>query len=378
MSDRTARRLAGSVGRLLRHVFPESQSGWVRAMRSEIEQVEDDRAALRFALGCLWGGFRQAAARRLFSHGQGVAMMKIKLRHPRNAGIACALAATALGIAYLVAAGAPARDPLGNAAAVLLGIVALGGLGGARVQARVHSGPLLLALGSCLLATALAGASAQGVSRWIWIGPLSVQVSLVVLPAMVVAFARGPTSLGSVGMGVAAVALALQHDRAMAGTLALGLAILTIARPRPASVGALIVALAAFAVALARPDDLPAVPFVDRILFTSFDVHPLAGAAVLLGALLLLVPSILGRRDDPVPGNARWVFGAVWLGCIVSAALGNYPTPVVGYGGSAILGYLLSLSCLPADARSARGRAETAAQADAGTPSALPRGASLA
>jgi hypothetical protein len=32
---------------------------------------------------------------------------------------------------------------------------------------------------------------------------------------------------------------------------------------------------------------------------------------------------------------------------IVAAALGNYPTPLVGYGGSAIIGYVVSLLGLP-------------------------------
>ena len=32
---------------------------------------------------------------------------------------------------------------------------------------------------------------------------------------------------------------------------------------------------------------------------------------------------------------------------ILAAALGNYPTPLVGYSGSAILGYLISLLGLP-------------------------------
>jgi hypothetical protein len=31
----------------------------------------------------------------------------------------------------------------------------------------------------------------------------------------------------------------------------------------------------------------------------------------------------------------------------MAAALGNYPTPIVGYGGSAIIGYALSLLALP-------------------------------
>ena len=46
------------------------------------------------------------------------------------------------------------------------------------------------------------------------------------------------------------------------------------------------------------------------------------------------------------------MFGVTWLGMVVAAALGNYPTPVVGYGGSAILGYALSLSLMPIEARS--------------------------
>ena len=37
-------------------------------------------------------------------------------------------------------------------------------------------------------------------------------------------------------------------------------------------------------------------------------------------------------------------FGAVWVAMIVAAAAGNYPTPLVGFGGSAIVGYLLSIA----------------------------------
>ena len=116
---------------------------------------------------------------------------------------------------------------------------------------------------------------------------------------------------------------------------------------------------------LARPDALPAVPYVDRVLFTAFDVHPVAGAAVLIGALILLVPALAGRLGDAANGPAYLVFGTIWLGCVVAAALGNYPTPLVGYGGSAILGYLLSLSAFPSRRRAALGSG-----ADAGRGSA--------
>lgn len=300
------------------------------------------------------------------------------LRQPRTVGIACALAATCLGIAYLMAAGAPASRSVINGVAFLLGAVALAGVGGAMPQISRHSGPLVLVMGFSLLVTAVLGVAADGASRWIMIGPLSVQVSLVFLPLMAVTFARYPTLAGCLGIAVAALALALQPDRAMAGVLAFAMAVLAITRPGSLTASALIVALTAFLVSLMRPDELPAVPYVDQVLFTAFQVHILAGAAVWLGSLLLLVPPILGWRGNADLGHAYLVFGAVWLGCIAAAALGNYPTPVVGYGGSAILGYLLTFAFLPASTRSASEHAAGADEDDVATSAELQRIASLA
>jgi hypothetical protein len=65
----------------------------------------------------------------------------------------------------------------------------------------------------------------------------------------------------------------------------------------------------------------------------------------LIGALLLVVPAIHGFESSK-QGDAYDVFGTVWIGVVVAAALGNYPTPLVGYGGSAVLGYLLSLASI--------------------------------
>jgi acetyl esterase/lipase len=92
---------------------------------------------------------------------------------------------------------------------------------------------------------------------------------------------------------------------------------------------------------------LPAVPYVDQVYYTAFEVSFLAGAAVLLGSAILLIPAVLGWRTAGGERSAAIVFGVVWLGVMLAAALGNYPTPVVGYGSSAIIGYLLSLAALP-------------------------------
>ncbi len=211
----------------------------------------------------------------------------------------------------------------------------------------------MVGLGALLLATALFGVSVDGASRWVRVGGLSLQICLVVMPAMLVAFARRRTLLPTIGVMLAAVALALQPDRAMAGVLAAALVALAICRPDRWVFLSLAAAVTSFAVTLIRPDSLPAVPYVDGILHTSFQVHALAGIAVLFGSLLLIIPAFAGLWGDPENREVHAVFGTIWLGMVAAAAIGNYPTPLVGYGGSAILGYALSLSMFPAKARSA-------------------------
>lgn len=286
-------------------------------------------------------------------------------RNPRAIGVACASAATGLGLAYMAAAGAPAIYLAVNALALAMGL-ALFAVMRSSGQAPRLPGGAAVALGGLLLATALFGGSVDGVSRWIRVGGLSLQVSLIVLPAMLVAFARRRDLLATIGVVLAAAALALQPDRAMAGVLAAALAALALYRRDRWVVPALVAAVVGFTITLVRPDSLPAVPYVDQILYTAFQVHAIAGIAVVGGALLLVVPAVAGLRLDPENRDVYAVFGAAWLGIVAAAALGNYPTPLVGYGGSAILGYALSLSFMPGEARSAaavRERAEGAAPA---------------
>jgi hypothetical protein len=350
-------------------------------MRAEIEQIDGDREALAFALGCLRAGLCSAVIEP-FSFSAGDDDMTNGLhrafREPRTIGLASAIAATLLGAFYLVAAGAPARYAVVNLAALLLGLVGLGALDKAGLAAGRASGRAALVLGGALLATALLGASAEGASRWIWVGPLSVQVSLVVLPFMIVCFARRRDPAGAAGMALAALALALQPDRAMAGMLVLALAATAASRRDLWSMSGLLAAAAAFAFTLARPDALPAVRFVDSVVFTSFAVSKPAGAAVLLGLVLLVLPAIAGRSKAPGDGAAALGFGAVWTGILAAAVLGNYPTPVVGYGGSAILGYVLSLAAFAPRAAAGRPGLADRAEDGAGAGDRLQRSAALA
>jgi cell division protein FtsW (lipid II flippase) len=280
----------------------------------------------------------------------------------KGLGIVCGIGASGLGIAYLALAGAPLPYLAIQTAALAIGLVAL--LIVKRIGGRLPSdagSSVVLLLAGALMATALFGPSIEGAARWVRFGAVYLQTSLILIPPMLLLFARGSGPMSAGGMILAAAALALQPDRAMAGVVAAGLGSLAFVRRDGWTLAAAASAAAAFLATLAQPDNLPAVPFVDQILYTAFDVHLAAGLAVLGGSLMLVLP-MLGSGDR----SARLVFGIMWIAIVAAAALGNYPTPVVGYGGSAVLGYLLSVALLPgmprareaaAPSRSARGGA---------------------
>jgi len=267
---------------------------------------------------------------------------------PRRLAALCAIAATLLGIAWMAMAGAPPRYLVVNGAALLLGLIAVALL--SRVG-DVGRGIVNLMLAILLLLTALIGASAEGVTRWVPVGGVMLQPSLILLPILALRFAGSRDALSTLALLTAALALALAPDRAMAGTLAAAMAVLALLRPERNVLIALAAAAAGFAATLLRADPSAAMPFVDQVFFSSFAVHPLAGLAVASGAALLLVPAVLGLAGDPEQRTAHALFGTIWLAVILAALLGNYPTPLVGYGGSAILGYLASLLGLPPRAR---------------------------
>jgi cell division protein FtsW (lipid II flippase) len=271
-------------------------------------------------------------------------------KRPGITGLACAGAAAGVGIVYLLAAGAPMRHLIINGAAFLVGLAANATIVVPRWRLGRAGDFVLPALALVLLGTGWLGTPVEGAARWVNVGPLALQLSLIVLPAMVVAFACSPGMVGAAGMGLAALALAWQPDRGMAAALAVSLVVLALARRSAPVLIACAFSLVAFAATLVQPDLLPAVPYVDQIFYSSFGLHPLLGLAMIAGAGLLCVPGLVRSGGEDAIGP---VFAALWASVSVAAALGNYPTPLVGYGGSAIVGYLLSLSLLQVSMRGA-------------------------
>lgn len=328
-------------------------------MERELAEIASDGRALSFALGCLRvilglaiSARLRTFARPLMPSSWSPSMINDLFARPRLLGLICGAGAVAIGIGYMAAAGAPNSYLIVNLAALILGASAWMALSRTAGSGLSAAGPAILALAVPLLSTATFAPATEGASRWLSVGRLNLQVSLIVLPIMIVLYARRPDRIGTAGMIAAALALAIQPDRAMAGVLLAALLALVLAtRNRPAMAAAA-AALLGFGWTLLKPDSFPASPFVDQILFTAFDVNSLTGFAVMAGAAALMAPALPGASRRTVERQALFAFGACWLAIVAAAALGNNPTPLVGYGGSAVLGYFLSAALLPSRSRS--------------------------
>lgn len=355
------RRLANLMCDLIDKLLPSCTHHWGHAIRNEVAAIDDDSKALHFATCSLFGLVPRALLFRVLRpiasmaedaprpSGDPSAMniLDNALSTPRSVGIVCAIAATLLGCFYMIMGAAPWAYLAINLGALVIGLLTLALLSLSAFPLAISRSATILILGLTLLATSVMGVEAEGVSRWIKLGPLVIQPSLVVLPMMIIGFAQTRDRLSTLGMIIAAIAIAVQPDRAMAGALMAGMIALNALRRDSFTMTAALSSVGAFVITMARPDASPAMPFVDQIIYLSFDVHAIAGIAVVGGLSLLVLPAVAGVRFENDIRTASLVFGAVWTAIIIAAALGNYPTPLVGYSGSAVLGYVLSLAMLP-------------------------------
>lgn len=328
------RGLAGLIG----WMTPVHREKWARAMQAELAAIDNSREAFAFTFGCLIACCRFHLERDNLVKQMGSGLMTDRFS---LLTLACGLTAGLIGLAYLLVAAAPLTMVMVNGASILIGIFLVIGL---RTSVRISDDfVMIVTCGGALilLGTATFGAAVDEARRWLVIGPFFVQTSLILLPILATGFARLQNRATLSAIVLAAAAMAIQPDRAMAAMLFVAVAIVGLLRPGRVTIGASIFCAIAFAITLLLPDRLPAVPFVDHILWTGFDIGLWVGAALWAGCILLVCPILFVPKGER--SVTQYVFAGSWLTLIAAAAMGAYPTPLVGYGASAIIGYFLGL-----------------------------------
>lgn len=346
---------AERIVRVMCRLLPRSLRNWGEAMAQEAASIQRPAAAIAFAVSCGAWAVRAALGHAVRSAltplGREYADLATRRTRwgPRDAALACAIAATLFGLVHLAEAGAPARYLILNLTALIAGLIIVLPFRRHNLVTAPFVGVVALLVGLALLVTAVLGEGAADARRWLSLGDVALQPSLLGLPFVLVAFARSRDIMTTAGLILGAIAIVLQSDCAMAAAMVAATGVAALMKRDRMALVMLSVATACFIVTAMRRDAMPAMSFVDGILRAGSSTSFIAGLAVWGGVAILLLPPVLGLRRSRESAAAHAAFGATWFALIAAAVFGDYPTPVVGYGGSAIVGYLWSLLALPGE-----------------------------
>jgi cell division protein FtsW (lipid II flippase) len=230
-----------------------------------------------------------------------------------------------------------------NGCAAVVGLLCLALLSRYPLSARW----IILPGAAILLATALFGVEQGEARRWLQFGPLRIQPAFILLPLIVMTYARNAADRWlSVGIALAILAMALQPDRSMAMLLALALPAIWINSGgwhNGLLTGAAVIGTVA---AWLQPEPRDIVPFVENVIGSSFATGWQFGLIAVTGAAAMLAPMFV-RPAPPGPElQGHVLFGVCWAPALVNGTLAPYPTPLIGFGASAIIGYFRSIAAL--------------------------------
>ena len=272
-------------------------------------------------------------------------------RRPLGAFAATSLAAVAVGAVVCALSGVPTGAWGRNLAAWATGALAAAALGrwaGPRTLFAV------LSLTPLAVGVTLLGAGQEGVHRWVRLGPLFINVAMLVLPAFVVAFAfvAQRMRLWSMAAPITLALLAAQPDASQATALAVAVGVMAFGMRAPSAVfrwGVVLAAAALAGLAWTRPDPLAPVAEVEWVIGLAGQLSPLLAALAVLALVAVTATPVLAARGSAEPGRrAGRALSALFLAWCAAPALGAFPVPLVGVGLSPILGAWLGIGLLAA------------------------------
>ena len=206
----------------------------------------------------------------------------------------------------------------------------------------------LLGVGATLFAP-----GQDGVHRWVALGPVYVNVAMLLLPAAAIGFASETRGRGwpwAVAFALLAL-LVWQPDASQATAWALVMILVAAREDGGRTVKALLMAGAAVmaAMAWARPDPLAPVAEVEEVFRLGWEVSPaLAITAAVLLAACALTPLTFSRWSAGAARIAGAALSLMLVTWAVMPALGDFPAPLVGVGMSPVVGAWLGVGLLAA------------------------------
>ncbi|MEH7513273.1 FtsW/RodA/SpoVE family cell cycle protein [Gottfriedia acidiceleris] len=188
----------------------------------------------------------------------------------------------------------------------------------------------------------------HGVHRWIAIGPLRFNIALVLVPLLIIQLAglmKSKPFWVTVGFALCfTILLLFQPDASQltAFTISISCLLLNIKKNKSVQILLLIVFIFLIILSWSHLDQLAPVSYVEDILSL---VKEMGIGWLVLGEIslfILLMPFFLFPPTSAKP--LSFSLGIYFSIIILSSFFGNFPVPIMGYGTSPFIGYLIAIS----------------------------------
>ena len=256
--------------------------------------------------------------------------------------------AVATGATFLWNVGALPGMASRNSASFILGLL-LGWAAHHIARRRLGAEILFAAASAILLLVLVIGIELDGVKRWLPIGPIHVQVALILSPLVLALAASRESRHWRAAVLVPLALVAAQPDAATSVALALGVAVLMADASRRSVRGwsrrriiiaALALSLAVLGLIVAGIQTPPPVAFVEGTVGIAALSGSLAIALHILAVALAL--AALTSRHNPAGTSLAAYFAASF----VAAVFWAFPMPILGAGPSHLIGFGLAIGWL--------------------------------
>lgn len=192
------------------------------------------------------------------------------------------------------------------------------------------------------------GPSINGVHRWISIGIIKFNVSMIVLPVIIVALwnlHQIKTLWFTITIIIAiSILLAVQPDASELTGFAIPMMVMLCSRSDKKILRASIMGILSILVILSWVflDNLPPVAYVERILSLSSNMGLVWLSLGIISLVILPAPFIFfSPKNLKLPSIC---VGLYFIIIIISTLVGNFPVPLMGYGISPIIGYFIPIT----------------------------------
>ena len=241
------------------------------------------------------------------------------------------------GFGALWLMGAPSSFLLVNAGALVLGLAVITFL--PQLDAIKIRRCAIVALLVLLALPLLTGPYVNGIARWLPLGPFNLHTGMLAIPMLAMLAAREEDYAAPILLAGILVA-ALQPDAASG--LALTFAAMGLYNAKRDWKDGVVAGTGFFAtLVMWVRGELPAQPFVERVLVDVAAIQPLAALALLVCLVASFLLILHALRASP---TQRHALAGTLFGFSLAAVLSNYPSALIGYGAAPILGFAFALS----------------------------------